>query len=111
MASAPMVAMVELAAGIRLHVLAIILDPAPESLVLATVQLDLAIIAVVRVTFDQASALRVAYMVLLNVAIDLLIGASIVQVAAMDPMTPLDVDLTIELPDDFLVDPALVILD
>ena len=90
-----MVAMVELAVGIRLHVVAIILDPATESLMLATLQLDLAIIAVVRVIFDQAPALRVADkadMVLLNVAKDLLFGASINQVAAMDPMAPLDVD-------------------
>ena len=110
-----MVAMVELAAGIRLRVVAIILDPATESLMLATLQLDRAIIAVVRVIFDQAPALRVADkadMVLLNVAIDLLFGASIHQVAAaMDPTFQLDLDLKIELPDDLLVDPNLPNLD
>ena len=110
-ALAPMVAMVELAAGIRLRVVAIILDPATESLMLATLQLDLAIIAVVRVIFDQAPALRVADMVLLCVAIDLLFGASIHQVAAMDPTFQLDLDLKIELPDDLLVDPTLPNLD
>ena len=95
--------------------MAIIPDPATDSLVLATIQLDLVIIAVVCVIFDEAPALRVADMadmVLLSVAIDLLSVASIVQVAATDPMAPLDVDLAIDLlPDDLLVDPVLAILD
>ena len=106
--------MVELVAVISLSVVAIIPDPATESLVLATVQLELAFIAVVRVILDKAPALRVADMVLLlSVAIDLLSVAkpSIVQVAAMDPMPPLDKDSTIELLDDLPIGPTLALLD
>ena len=113
-ALAPMVAMVELAAGISLRVAAIIPDPATESLVLATVQPEIVFIAVVRVIFDEAPALRVADMaLLLSVAIDLLSVAkpSIVQVAAMDLMPPLDKDSTIELPDYIPIGPTLALLD
>lgn len=109
-----MVAMVELAAGISLRVAAIIPDPATESLVLATVQPEIVFIAVVRVIFDEAPALRVADMaLLLSVAIDLLSVAkpSIVQVAAMDLMPPLDKDSTIELPDYIPIGPTLALLD
>ena len=95
--------------------MAIIPGPTTDSLVLATIQLDLVIIAVVCVIFDEAPALQVADMadmVLLSVAIDLLSVASMAQVAAMDPMAPLDVDLAIDLlPEDLLVDPVLAILD
>lgn len=113
-ALAPMVAMVELAAGISSRDVAIIPDPATESLVLATAQPEIVFIAVVRVIFDEAPALRVADMaLLLSVAIDLLSVAlpSIVQVATMDPMPPLDKDSTIELPDYIPIGPTLALLD
>ena len=109
-----MVAMVELAAGISSRDVAIIPDPATESLVLATVQPEIVFIAVVRVIFDEAPALRVADMaLLLSVAIDLLSVAkpSVVQVAAMNPMLALDKDSTIELPDYTPIGPTLALLD
>ena len=48
---------------------------------------------------------------LLSVALDLLIFPSIVPVAAMDPMAPLEVDFTIELPDNLPISQTLALLD
>ena len=111
----PIEATVDLAAAIKLRAVAIILDPATESFVLAKVLLDLVIIAVAHVSIEEAPALRVANMEhvaidLLSVAdmeheaIDLLSVASIVPAVAM---ALLDVDSTIELPNDLLVGPTL----